>query len=385
MNSSRHTSSLTFYLHLLLLAAVVLLFATACSERTPQDPSEAAQEEFELSKDNPRVQAVMAVQDRHTARLMAIPEVVGTATGMTDDGRVAIIVYTQSDIMGSALQKGVAAPVPDLIENVPVIVEVSGPFKAMDGGPAHQVNLSRPIQLGVSGGNALDIANGFCCSGTLGALVKNNSGTQFVLSNSHVFAHDTNSGSADPDVAQIGNPINQRGLVDRGCVDNAADHVATLSTLSSLVSGVNVDAAIAQVISGQVRTDGSILDIGVLSQNTVSASLNQKVKKSGRTTGLTRSRVSGLNASITVGYDNECAGQSFNKTFTGQIVVRNLLSRFLNSGDSGSLMVQDVSNNPRTVGLLYAGSSLQAIANPIGPVLSYLNTKGLGTFSMVGN
>jgi hypothetical protein len=60
-------------------------------------------------------------------------------------------------------------------------------------------------------------------------------------------------------------------------------------------------------------------------------------------------------------------------------VVRNKGSRFLNSGDSGSLMVQDVATNARAVGLLFAGSSSTAIANPIGQVLSFLNA------TMVGN
>jgi len=103
------------------------------------------------------------------------------------------------------------------------------------------------------------------------------------------------------------------------------------------------------------------------------------VKKSGRTTGLTRSSVSALNANVNVGYSDECAGGSFTKSFSGQIIIQNRRSKFLNSGDSGSLMVEDVSNNPRSVGLLYAGSSTTAVANPIGDVLSHFNV------SMVGN
>jgi hypothetical protein len=129
-----------------------------------------------------------------------------------------------------------------------------------------------------------------------------------------------------------------------------------------------------------VRTDGAILEVGTLSSSTVGASINQAVKKSGRTTGLTRSTISGLNATISVAYDNECAGGSaFTKTYTGQIVISNRRSGFLAGGDSGSLMVEDVSSNPRAVGLLYAGSRTSAIANPIGHVLSFLGA------SMVGN
>jgi hypothetical protein len=158
--------------------------------------------------------------------------------------------------------------------------------------------------------------------------------------------------------------------------------VADLSSTSSIYppnNGSNVDCSIAQVRSGMVRTDGSILEIGTISSSTVGASVGQAVKKSGRTTGLTRSSISGLNATINVGYEDECAGNSFTKQFTGQIVVSNNGSRFLNSGDSGSLMVEDVTTNPRAVGLLYAGSSSTAVANPIGQVLSYLGA------TMVGN
>src|SRR5213075_98989 len=109
--------------------------------------------------------------------------------------------------------------------------------------------------------------------------------------------------------------------------------------------------AIASVIPGQVRTDGAILEIGTISSQTVAASIGQAVKKSGRTTGLTRSSISGLNATISVTYDNECAGgTAFTKTFTGQIVIKNNGSRFLDSGDSGSLLVEDVNLRPRAVG-----------------------------------
>jgi len=52
---------------------------------------------------------------------------------------------------------------------------------------------------------------------------------------------------------------------------------------------------------------------------------------------------------------------------------------FIAAGDSGSLMVEDVDVNPHAVGLLFAGSSTTAIANPIDDVL-----KSFGV-SMVGS
>lgn len=172
-------------------------------------------------------------------------------------------------------------------------------------------------------------------------------------------------------VAQTGDPIIQPALIDVSCNKNLAQTVGTLVKKSSL-PGSNVDCAIAKVVSGMVRPDGAILEIGTISSKTVGAFINQAVKKSGRTTGLTHSSVSGLNATISVAYDNECAGGiAFTKTFTGQIVIVNSGIKFLNSGDSGSLMVEDVVTNPHAVGLLFAGSSTDAIANPIGQVLTF--------------
>jgi hypothetical protein len=44
-----------------------------------------------------------------------------------------------------------------------------------------------------------------------------------------------------------------------------------------------------------------------------------------------------------------------------------------------------VATLPRAVGLLYAGSSSDAIANPIGDVLQFIGSKLGGTATMVGN
>jgi hypothetical protein len=242
-------------------------------------------------------------------------------------------------------------------------------------GADHKARQARPIQLGVSGGNAGDTANGFCCSGTLGALVTNGA-KQFILSNTHVFAGDAVVGG-NGKVAAVGDDIDQAGLVDVGCQVIPADTVADLTDWATF-GAFNVDAAIAEVRAGQVRTDGAILEVGTIANTTAPAFVGQAVKKSGRTTGLTRSSISGLNATVSVSYTDECAGNSFTVTYTGQILIGNRGSRFLNSGDSGSLMVEDTASNPRAVGLLYAGSKSIAVANPIDDVLNHFNVTMVG-------
>ena len=81
--------------------------------------------------------------------------------------------------------------------------------------PDHTARQARPIALGVSGGNASDIANGFCCSGTLGALVTDGQ-KQFILSNTHVFAGDVALGGNNR-IAKVGDDVDQSGLIDVGC------------------------------------------------------------------------------------------------------------------------------------------------------------------------
>ena len=369
----RRTS--TYLVGLLLVVFVVFGFVIGCQDSSydPVSPTETPQVTPLLSASNPHVQAVMAIQERHTSKLMADPEVVGTATGLTEDGRPAVLVLLKSE-RGRSM-------VPKELDGVPVRPMVTGPIKALGKpvqGPDHKARQDRPIELGVSGGNVNDIANGYCCSGTLGALVASG-GTQYILSNSHVFAGDIAASATDPDVAEIGDPINQPGLIDVQCQQIPADYVANLSSLSTLNTSDNVDAAIAEVIAGKVSTDGSILEIGVISSTTLTAYVGLDVKKSGRTTGLTRSSVTGINLSVNVGYEDECNGVPFTKLFTGQILLANKASKFLGAGDSGSLLVEDVDTNPRAVGLLFAGSSKTAIANPIDDVLSHFG------MSLVGN
>jgi len=332
-----------------------------------------------LSKENAAVQSVMAVQGRYTADLMKDKNVVGTATGFTDDGRLAVLVLTKAPVGVFAKGTKSISALPTSLEGVPVVVYVTGDIKPMKGGGvSHTAKQTPPIQLGTSGGWKYDLANGYCCSGTLGSLIHLGT-TQYVLSNYHVFWGDIVAGG-NGRVATAGDPVIQPGMVDINCNAANAQAVANLSGKGSLPSA-NVDAGYAQAITGMVSTNGAILEVGTISASTTTAFLRQAVKKSGRTTGLSRSTVSGLNGTISVQYENECAGGvAFTKTFTGQILITNRGNAFLNSGDSGSLMVEDVTTNPRAVGLLYAGGGGIAVANPINDVLSWIG----GGAGMVG-
>ncbi len=325
-----------------------------------------------LDKSNPAVLNAMTTKDRHTGRLMADPEVIGMFITADDDGGPAILM-----MVTSAKAFGAAPKELDGIRVIPVITDKIVAMKGGGGGVSHTAKQTPPIQLGTSGGWRYDLANGYCCAGTLGSLI-NKGGQKHILSNYHVLEADIVNGG-NSRVAQAGDPVIQPGLIDVNCNAANAQNVANLSGFKSLPS-TNVDAAYAQIISGMVRTDGAILEVGTISASTVAASVGQAVKKSGRTTGLTRSTVAGFYGTVSVAYENECAGgAAFTKTFTNQIAINNRRSAFLGGGDSGSLMVEDITTNPRAVGLLFAGSNTYAVANPIGEVLSVLGA------TMVGN
>jgi hypothetical protein len=376
----RHVLALVLTVIGIAFVSLVVFLTAGCSQGSLTSPENSAA--FNGSDDAGfgALAKAVSVQNRHTKRLLAADGIVGTAAGYNQSGSPAILVFVKDE--------SEASQVPSSLDNVPTVVEVTGVIHAFKTAPvqaaavSHTAKQSAPIKLGTSGGWSKDLANGYCCGGTLGSLITNGT-TQFVLSNYHVFQSDIVPGG-NGIVATAGDPIIQPGLIDVNCTEASAQIVATLSSLSFPASlpASNVDASIAEVVPGKVSSTGDILEIGTISKSTVAASVNKKVKKSGRTSGLTRSSIYGLNGSVKVVYDNECAGATaFTQTFTGQIIVTNRGQSFLRAGDSGSLMVEDVTTRPRAIGLLFAGSTSLAIANPINEVLAHFGT----TFTMVGN
>jgi hypothetical protein len=322
-----------------------------------------------LDETHAAVRAVMAVQEEITPAQIEKSEILGTAVGLDAGGNPAITVYVDRHAGNSG---EVAATLPREARGIAVRAELMDEVQAM--GP-YAGKQTPPISLGTSGGWTFDSANGYCCGGTLGSLVWIN-GIQYILSNCHVLEGDTVYGK-NYRAAQTNDPIIQPALIDTECDRTLTQTVGTLWRRNSIFNS-NVDCAIARVRSGMVRTDGAILGIGTISHAPVAAAFNQRVKKSGRSTALTHSYISGLNATVKVSYTNECHGSTYYKTFYGQIVIANSYSRFLNKGDSGSLLVQDVATNPRPIGLLFAGNSSAAFANPIAPVLNFLGATMVG-------
>jgi hypothetical protein len=219
----------------------------------------------------------------------------------------------------------------------------------------------RPLRLGTSIGQFQITA------GTLGAVVRRRKdGVPLLLSNNHVLANE-NKG-------KVGDAILQPGAYDGGKVPD--DTVATLAAMVKLKkTGANrVDAAVAAPLDG-IEVDartlkglGKLAGIGPDFLDEGAA-----VAKLGRTTGLTRGRVTAFELdNVIVGFP-----QLGNLRFDQQIEIEGEGEEaFAAGGDSGSLIVAE---DRRAVALLFAASDTGGsngkgltYANPIRAVLDAL-------------
>jgi len=325
----------------LALAALLLLsvFWFACSDTRNNATGPQVGEISGKLVSPSQLVSVMAIQDKYTPELLALKGVVGTATGLDANGNPAIKVY---------LENKMVTGIPKQLDGVPVDTEVKGKAVAFA-----LTKRYRPVPNGVSVGN-----NNECAAGTIGCVVEKG-GTHYILSNNHVLARINE--------ANIGEPIVQPGRYDNKpkCANRlSTDHVANLSDFVEINFGGNntVDGAIAAFTGGTSFTCATLPSFyGFPSNNVVAPAVGLAIKKVGRTTSLTTGTVAAINATINVNYGVGVA------TFVNQIITTNKFSR---SGDSGSLVVTNNSNND-PVGLLFAGfSDGSSILNRISDVLT---------------
>ena len=309
--------------------------------------------------------AAMAAQELLNQDLLSQPGVAGTAIAFDLSGRPVVKVFLTH--MG-------ALELPATFAGHAVVSEVTGPFRALgdaqepapprDAGTTGRATTSdltdprlpfpRPVPIGVSTGQ-VDVT-----AGTIAARVVAGSKV-FALSNNHVYANRNQ--------AEVGDNILQPGTVDGGA--NPVDAIGTLHDFEPIrfcepfpICPENrIDAAIAATTVENLDNSTPSNGYGTPRSETISARLGMAVQKYGRTTGHTTGRISGINATMNIGFRDRTA------RFSGQIVVSG--AGFSGPGDSGSLIVADGSGpeGRRPVGLLFAGSQTTTLANPIDLVL----------------
>lgn len=361
-------------------------------------------------------QQVLQAQALFMPQLMSLANVVGVAIGYKRSGDVVtnqLAIVTLVEVKRPLAALSAEQVVPRQLDGIPTDVYEVGQIRALQT-PRDRY---RPvIPSGVSIGHYKVTA------GTLGAIVfDRTTGEKLILSNNHVLANSND--------ALIGDPILQPGTVDggqnpgdvvarlqryvpllyvgdpppppptppptqppptqpptppSGCdivdvVVNIANAIARLSgsnkrveatpsraAASAAASDVTdnlVDCAVARPVDPNMFT-GEIRNIGMVS-GTKGAALGMRVRKNGRTTDYTEGTVTLLNATVNVAYSTN-QGQRTAR-FTGQVITEAMSQ----GGDSGSLIVDHTEN--KAVGLLFAGSSLATIFNPIDRVLDALN------------
>lgn len=345
--------------------------------------------------------------------LLAKPNVVGVAVGLKNSvGDPSVCVLVERKVPVAALTA--AETVPKEVDGVKTDVVEVGYLRAYDS-PRDRYRPEIP--------SGISIGHYKITAGTLGTIVTDRlTGEKLLLSNNHVLANSND--------ALVGDAILQPGPADGG--QNPADLVARLerfialryvddpdvpttpnpnpnppttptpgtpgscTIVNSVVAVVNAVAAlvgsqqrvaptsvvvptrsqaaiidaVAQTPSNEVdcalakpvdasKFTGDIIGIGQV-HGTKAAGLNMAVRKSGRTTGYTTGTITLLNATVNVAYGTRTA------RFTGQIITTPMSQ----GGDSGALIVDAAEN--KAVGLLFAGSSLSTIFNPIDAVLNAL-------------
>ncbi len=266
------------------------------------------------------------------------------------------------------------ASVPDRFEGFPVQTEVTGMFRALPASVAEPAAPTQADQISANrtgvvrpliGGVSVSALAGtrYVYAGTLGMVTYDNK----ILSNAHVLAMNPDTESFLP----LGTAIVQPGTLDGG--QTTANQVGALENYTSLHFYPTTyipnpkynyaDAAIASIDPGVEGLSGwQFGETGNYQvSGTTTVAVNDTVRKSGRTTGVTENNVYLASADVWVQYaSNKYA------YFADQIVVN---QPFSGSGDSGSV----VDKGGSFVGLVFAGSTNYSIVCKASYIIAALN------------
>jgi len=332
------------------------------------------------------IDRVAIVKQQNLSHLLKQKNVVGVGVGlkesegvMTDEVAVTVNVVKRVP----KAQLAASEEVPRKIDGVKTDVVETGRFLAGLTTTENQNTKDRwrpTIPPGVSMGH-IDIT-----AGTFGCLVHRGNEI-FILSNNHVLAN--------VNMGKPGDPIIQPGRYDGGTI---ADQVATLAEYVPIDFGgtnseCNIASSIADVLSFIAKTTGSqhrvtayrespgenLIDAALARpldpkqfipvihkigrpKGIRVATLGTQLQKTGRTTDHTTGIISQIDVTTTVDYNGRSA------TFTNQFMASGMSA----GGDSGSAVLDD---EGYVIGLLYAGSGLATLINPIKTVLDLLDVE----------
>ena len=293
---------------------------------------------------NAKTKFILQSLEKNESLLLQRANVVGVGIGEKIKsglplGRLCLKVYVERKLPKNMLSK--QDLIPQTFSLTETDVEEVGKIRAL-GFTARY----RPALGGASIGHYQITA------GTLGCLVKDKTtGETFILSNNHVLANSNK--------AKKGDSILQPGSYDGG--RKPKDTIGFLERWIEIKFGKEanfIDAALAKPKSLKL-VKPEIMEIGA-PKGVARPKLGMVIQKSGRTTGYTAGKIKDISATVKVNYDDKEA------LFRNQILTTNISQ----GGDSGSLVLD---MKIHAVGLLFAGSEVVTILNPIQEVLKSLD------------
>lgn len=286
---------------------------------------------------------------------LAEPDPIGRLPSRAEPGAPVLTVYVAEPQSEPSLRELLT-----LDEDIAVNLRVTGVIQAF----AHTWRL-RPAPPGASIGHQAVTAGTFGCLAT-------GRRRMLVLSNNHVLANSNNG--------MAGDPVLQPGDYDGGSLP--ADQLGSLERFVQIRFDGQpnaVDAATAWVEPSSAHgrpiywdRDAQIWRYLQLGTMPVEPTIDLSVGKSGRTSQLTKGRVTGVGATIRVRF-----GRDGVAVFGGQFAVRGDNRDFGEPGDSGScIWTWNSPHNP--VGLLFAGGGGETFANRMTQVVAALDVRIVG-------
>jgi hypothetical protein len=228
---------------------------------------------------------------------------------------------------------------------VPVRTRYTGKFIPCGGGA-------------VTAGDSISHSDPFSDTGTLGCIISDIAGKEFLLSCNHVIANHND--------AKLGDEIWLPGRQDGGTNN---DTRAVLHDFEPLrfggVAANYMDAAVARPVPGVVTYKSIQGGVGVVGGTEEEPDHGTPVHKYGWKSGVTHANLAFKDLSLKLPYTSDKFA-----LFVGQYGVVDPVGRpFAEGGDSGALVVNA---RNEAVGLLFCKASIGdvAVVNPIGPILT---------------
>jgi len=282
---------------------------------------------------------VEGVRKKIEMKLLELEGVVGVSH---ENPKEKIILYVES-------QKDVRR-MPRVLAGIPVETVVIGKVRAL---PLINAKLStqkkvRPLVGGVSIGPPLEVA------GTLGIIIDGK-----IYTNAHVIALDFKNLEWYPK----GTEVYQPSWLDGGTKDDVVGHLEEHTPIQFNEPVYNIaDVAVAEPTVD--FEEWKVIELGTV-RGISTPKKGMKVRKVGRTTGVTESQIFDTKATIKVDY-----GPFGFAIFKDCVIAK---PAFAKGGDSGSPVL--CSNGNNLVGLVFAGSEYVTIINSMHSVFSAFKEK----------